>query len=49
MEAAYKHILLSNDTGERLELLDAPQGWDATKFRLVRDLTYLGILEIHQC
>lgn len=45
MEARYKYILLSNDTGERLELQDAPQGWDATKFRLVRDLTYLGILK----
>ena len=45
MEAKYKYILLSNDTGERLDLRDAPQGWDATKFRLVRDLTYLGILK----
>ena len=45
MQSKYKYILLSNDSGERLDLRDAPQGWDATKFRLVRDLTYLGILK----
>ena len=45
MQAKYKYILLSNDTGERLVLHDAPEGWDATKFRLIRDLTYLGILK----
>ena len=45
VKSKYKYILLSNDSGERLELLDAPQGWDATKFRLVRDLTYLGVLK----
>jgi len=45
MDPKYKYVLLSNDTGERRELIDAPIGWDATKFRLVRDLTYLGILK----
>ena len=45
MDPKYRHILLSNDTGERLELMDAPVSWDATKFRLIRDLTYLGILK----
>ena len=45
MQPKYSYILLSNDTGERLPLQDAPQGWDATKFRLIRDLTYLGILK----
>ena len=45
MDPKYSHILLSNDTGERIELFDAPVGWDATKFRLIRDLTYLGILK----
>ena len=45
MQPKYRYILLSNDTGERLELRDAPQGWDATKYRLVRDLTYFGILK----
>jgi hypothetical protein len=45
MDPKYKTILLSNDSGERLELQDAPQGWDAEKFRLIRDLTYIGILK----
>jgi len=45
MDPTYRTILLSNDSGERLELQDAPQGWDATKFRIIRDLTYLGILK----
>jgi len=45
MDPKYKYVLLSNDTGERRELIDAPVGWDATKFRLIRDLTYLGILK----
>ena len=45
MRAKYKYILLSNDTGERLDLIDAPVGWDATKFRLLWDFTYLGILK----
>jgi hypothetical protein len=41
----YRFILLSNDDGERLELLNAPQGWDAQKFTIVRDLVYLGVLK----
>lgn len=45
MEKRHRYILLSNNTGERLELEQAPVGFDATKFNLLRDLVYLGILK----
>ncbi len=41
----YQFILLSNNTGERLELTNAPEGWSETKINLIRDLTYFGILK----
>lgn len=45
MQGKYIHVLLSSDTGERLESDDAPIGWDSTKINLVRDLKYLGVLK----
>lgn len=41
----YRHILLSNDSGKRLEAVNAPIGWDANKINIVRDFTYFGILK----
>jgi hypothetical protein len=45
MRKMHRYILLSNDSGERLELEDAPIGFDSTKFNMIRDLVYLGILK----
>ncbi|MFO7257778.1 MAG: hypothetical protein DIU61_008790 [Bacteroidota bacterium] len=41
----YRHILLSNDSGRRIELQNAPIGWDAQKINIVRDFTYFGVLK----
>jgi hypothetical protein len=45
MRKTHRYILLSNDSGERLELEQAPIGFDSTKFNLIRDLVYIGILK----
>jgi len=42
---ADKYYLLSNDTGESLLLDNAPVGWDATRFNILRDAIYLGVIK----
>jgi len=42
---ADKYYLLSNDTGESLMLDNAPVGWDATRFNILRDAIYLGVIK----
>lgn len=42
---AYKYILLSNNTGERLELQNAPIGWDKNKVNIIKSLIYFGVLK----
>jgi hypothetical protein len=41
----YQIILCSNNDGTRFELPEAPRGWDATKFNVVRDAVYFGVLK----
>jgi hypothetical protein len=41
----FKYILLSNNTGERKELVNAPVGWDNQKINIIRDLTYFGVIK----
>src|SRR5690606_30826058 len=41
----YQYILLSNDSGERLSLQDAPDGWDQTKINVIKDMTYFGVFK----
>lgn len=45
MNPQNKWILLSNKSGRRLVLDNAPFGWNETKINLVRDLVYFGILK----
>lgn len=45
MQSRYKHVLLSNDSGERIVLQQAPDGWNAQRINLIRDLVYIGMLK----
>lgn len=45
MRNKYTYVLLSNDSGQRLELANAPQGWDAQRFNVLRDMVYLGVMK----
>jgi len=41
----FKQVIISNDSGERIELNDSPLGWDASKYNLIRDLRYFGVFK----
>ncbi len=41
----YRHILLDNKTGDRLELADAPDGWESLKFSVLKDIVYFGVFK----
>jgi hypothetical protein len=45
MRAKYNTWLMCNDDGDSILLEQSPIGWDAVKFNLIRDLTYLGIMK----
>jgi hypothetical protein len=45
MQAKYNTWLMCNDDGDSILLEQSPIGWDAVKFNLIRDLTYLGIMK----
>lgn len=40
-----KYILISKDSGQRVELTNAPVGWDDQKVSIIWDLTYFGLLK----
>lgn len=41
----YRYVLLSNDSGRRIDLEHSPEAWDAQKINIVKDLTYFGVLK----
>lgn len=45
MRKKYNTYLFCNDDGDSILLEESPIGWDAVKFNLIRDLTYLGIMK----
>jgi hypothetical protein len=45
MKQRYKYVLLSNNSGERLELSNAPIGWSEQKINIIRDALYFGVLK----
>lgn len=45
MNRRYTYYLLSYDSGEHVRLESQPEGWDVTKFNVVKDFTYFGLFK----